>query len=203
MLNVQGSQVTFGDVLLIPLDKTILFVRPLYVTDAQNNVPGLKRVVVGVGDQYAIGTSLADALQKLVGQSIPSLGGTVIPGNSSGPGASTTTTTAPPTTGTTVPGQPTDALSQVRDKLQQALTLQADAVKAEANRQYETAGQKRAQAQALIEEATRLSGGVLPPLPATAPATTTTLASASTPTTRPTTSSSAGPSTTRVAGQAA
>jgi uncharacterized membrane protein (UPF0182 family) len=195
LLNVQGSQVSYGDVLLIPLEKTILFVRPLYVTDASNSVPALKRVIVGVGDQYAIGTSLADALEKLVGQSIPALGGST-PTTPGKPG--TPSTTAPPTTGTVTPGTPSDALSQVRDKLQQALTLQADAVKAEASRQYETAGQKRAQAQALIEEATRLSGGVLPPLPATA-ATTTTLSSASS-TTSPTSGSASSSTSTSSSG---
>ncbi len=72
ILASQGNEVSFGNVLLIPIEQTILYVRPLYVTAAANPNPQIKAVVVSVqradGEtDVAVETTLAGALQLIFG----------------------------------------------------------------------------------------------------------------------------------------
>jgi uncharacterized membrane protein (UPF0182 family) len=67
LLNQSGSSVEFGDLLLLPIDNAILWVRSLYVAAEGTSVPTLQNVIVSVGEgeQLAIGDSLSDALASL------------------------------------------------------------------------------------------------------------------------------------------
>jgi uncharacterized membrane protein (UPF0182 family) len=66
LLNQQGSQVRFGNLLLVPIDQTILYVRPLYVqARGETAVPELKNVIVAFGAEVAMGTNLLDALTQI------------------------------------------------------------------------------------------------------------------------------------------
>ena len=63
-----GSEVQFGDLLMLPIADSILWVRPLYVAaQGSSSVPTLEAVIatVGEGEQIAIGNDLNDALGKL------------------------------------------------------------------------------------------------------------------------------------------
>ena len=66
LVGQQGSQLSFGDFLVIPVDNSFLYVLPVYVTasDATPAIPELKRVVVVNGSQgtVSLGTSLPEAL---------------------------------------------------------------------------------------------------------------------------------------------
>jgi uncharacterized membrane protein (UPF0182 family) len=66
LLNDQGSTVVFGDLLLLPIADSILYVRPLYVK-AQGTppIPLIRHVIAATGDQIALGDDLADALSIL------------------------------------------------------------------------------------------------------------------------------------------
>jgi uncharacterized protein len=116
-LNQQGSQVTWGELVLYPIDESLLYVRPLYVAaQGGTEVPQIQEVVASFGGQIAIQPTLAQALQKLfpdvpasvlatVGQpqgvsSSPSPPPTT-PGSTT---TSTSTSTTTPTTGSTTPG---------------------------------------------------------------------------------------------------
>lgn len=124
LLNTQGSVVKFGDVLLYPFGKSLLYVLPLYVTGDENaarpttRVPALSKVIVAYGpkgDQVAIGDSLAQAMSKLFGQSFDDvLGGSPTP-------------VPPPTTGGTTGS--TNANPRVQELLRsiQAKYTEADA----------------------------------------------------------------------------
>jgi len=106
LLNDSGSSVQFGDILLLPLDNSILWVRPLYVAAEGTSVPTLEFVIaaVGEGEQIALGKNLADALAQLYpgedfsdvldGVAIPSTD----PNQPTSPGDSTPTTPETPTT---------------------------------------------------------------------------------------------------------
>jgi uncharacterized membrane protein (UPF0182 family) len=66
LVGQQGSTLSFGDFLVIPVDNSFLYVVPVYVTasDSTPAIPELKRVVVVNGSQGAVslGMSLPDAL---------------------------------------------------------------------------------------------------------------------------------------------
>ena len=65
LLNDQGSTVDFGDLLLLPVDDSVLYVRPLYVRAQGTQIPLLAGVIAAVGNRTALGKTLGDALEKL------------------------------------------------------------------------------------------------------------------------------------------
>jgi hypothetical protein len=65
LLNDQGSAVEFGDLLLLPIADSMLYIRPLYVKAQGTAIPLLAGVVAAVGDETALGTDLLDALEQL------------------------------------------------------------------------------------------------------------------------------------------
>jgi len=68
LLDDSGSTVEFGDLLLLPIADTILWVRPLYVAaEGTSSVPTLEAVIatVGEGEKIAIGEDFSDALSQL------------------------------------------------------------------------------------------------------------------------------------------
>jgi uncharacterized membrane protein (UPF0182 family) len=76
LLGQGGSQVQFGDFLVVPVADSLLYVQPVYVRATQTNaIPELKRVVVVNGSLIGIGTNLRDALADSIGQAVPPEGG--------------------------------------------------------------------------------------------------------------------------------
>ncbi|MCB1017098.1 MAG: UPF0182 family protein [Acidimicrobiales bacterium] len=69
LLNQQGSSVKLGSLLLIPVEDSLLYVRPLYV-EAQGDtpVPQLKNVIVAYGDQVEMRSTLREALEAIFGR---------------------------------------------------------------------------------------------------------------------------------------
>lgn len=66
LLNQQGSEVVFGNLLLIPIEDSILYVRPLYVqAEGETPVPQLKSIIVAFGGDIEIGDTLLEALSKV------------------------------------------------------------------------------------------------------------------------------------------
>lgn len=84
LLSQGGSDVLFGDFLVIPIDDGLLYVQPVYVRSTQTDaIPELKRVVIVNGDRVGIGATLRDALaDSLSGQVVPPDGGGEQPGGS-------------------------------------------------------------------------------------------------------------------------
>ena len=73
LLGRAGSTVLFGDLLVIPIENSFLYVQPVYVQANQStSVPELKRVVVANGDVVGVGADLDEALLEAVeGQEEP------------------------------------------------------------------------------------------------------------------------------------
>ena len=63
--NQLGSRVIRGNILVIPIDNSILYVSPLYLRAEQGQLPELKRVIASYGDQVAMKDTLAAALSAL------------------------------------------------------------------------------------------------------------------------------------------
>lgn len=63
LLSQGGSDVLFGNLLVIPVGPSFLYVQPVFVqSDQENAFPELKRVVVVHGGSVGIGTTLSQAL---------------------------------------------------------------------------------------------------------------------------------------------
>lgn len=61
----RGSDVIRGNLLVIPVENSFIYVEPLYLRASQSGMPELKRVLVIHGEKLAMGTDLDDALEKL------------------------------------------------------------------------------------------------------------------------------------------
>ncbi|HUQ38539.1 MAG TPA: UPF0182 family protein [Acidimicrobiales bacterium] len=66
-LNQQGSSVLLGNMLLLPIEDSLLYVRPLYVTSDRNKLPELKRVIVIYADRAVMRPTLQEALAEIFG----------------------------------------------------------------------------------------------------------------------------------------
>lgn len=67
LLNVEGSRVLQGNLLLIPVEESLLYVRPLYLEAEGTQVPELKSVVVVFDDHVVMRDTLQDALTAIFG----------------------------------------------------------------------------------------------------------------------------------------
>jgi hypothetical protein len=61
----KGSTVIRGNLLVIPIEESIIYVEPLYLRAETGEIPELKRVIVSNGSDVVIGDNLEDALEKL------------------------------------------------------------------------------------------------------------------------------------------
>jgi len=77
LLNQNGSTVVPGNLLLIPVENSLLYVRPLYIeATGTTAVPELQLVIVGVGPEVKI----ADSFEAALAAAIPGLQADVGPG---------------------------------------------------------------------------------------------------------------------------
>jgi uncharacterized membrane protein (UPF0182 family) len=67
----KGSQVTRGNLIVIPIETSFLYVEPVYLTAEGTNIPQLKRVIVVSGDKVVMEPTLNGALDALFGAQQP------------------------------------------------------------------------------------------------------------------------------------
>jgi uncharacterized protein len=66
LLNQNGSSVLLGNVLMIPVADSLLYIQPLYVESSRNAIPELQQVIAVYGNlPAAIGPTLASALTQV------------------------------------------------------------------------------------------------------------------------------------------
>lgn len=63
--NRQGSRVLQGNLLVIPIEQSLLYVEPLYLEAEQNSLPTLVSVVVAYEDRIVMSETLEQALQAI------------------------------------------------------------------------------------------------------------------------------------------
>ena len=63
--NQQGSEVLQGTLLVIPIEESLLYIRPLYLRSAGGRIPELKRVIVAHQNQIVMEETLDQALNRL------------------------------------------------------------------------------------------------------------------------------------------
>ncbi len=70
----KGSQVIRGELLVIPIEESLIYVQPIYLRAEGGTIPELKRVVVAHENRVAMGETLDEGLNMLFGGSAPPRG---------------------------------------------------------------------------------------------------------------------------------
>jgi len=63
----RGSQVIRGNLMVIPVKDSLIYVEPLYLQAAQGKMPELSRVIVAHGDHVVMERTLEASLEKIFG----------------------------------------------------------------------------------------------------------------------------------------
>jgi uncharacterized membrane protein (UPF0182 family) len=66
-----GSSIVRGNLLVIPIDQSILYVRPIYLQAASTQIPELQRVIVADQERVIMRPTLEEALAELTGGAAP------------------------------------------------------------------------------------------------------------------------------------
>jgi uncharacterized membrane protein (UPF0182 family) len=74
--------------LVIPIERSLMYVEPLYIAAEKGQLPELKRVIVGFGDRIAMEETLEGAMARVFGGQAPAAAAAVAPGPPAGPEAS-------------------------------------------------------------------------------------------------------------------
>ncbi|MDX6490992.1 MAG: uncharacterized protein QOD43_1237 [Gaiellaceae bacterium] len=157
-INTGGSRLVFGNLLIVPIDQSLLYVRPVYVqASGDNNPPLLRKVVVEYKNQVQVADTLTEALKKF-------------PDFANLPVAGIT-----PETPTTTPGQPAPAAPTAAELLAKAAQDFQEADAALRNGDLATYKAKTDDARRNVEQAQQILSGGSPP-----PSTTTTTSSSTT-----------------------
>jgi uncharacterized protein len=120
-----GSQVILGNLLVIPLQDSLLYIEPVYLVSTNNPIPVFQKVVVGTPSQVVWGNTLQDALNQIYAGQGATGGGSSSPGASATPGASASLSL--PTATPTTTGAPTALPSVSLSGTAQQLIAQANA----------------------------------------------------------------------------
>jgi uncharacterized protein len=87
LLDSGGSSVVLGNILMVPLDGSIIYFRPLYVQPARNNLPQLSEVIAVYNTKVYMYPTLDQTLSELFGTTVrtPSQSNTPPPTNTTAP----------------------------------------------------------------------------------------------------------------------
>jgi uncharacterized protein len=121
--NQQGSQVTWGTLMVIPIEESLIYVRPLYLRGAGGRIPELTRVVVVYQDQIVMEQTLEAALARLFGGAPP----TRVPPSTT---TSTSAQPAPPVTTAAAPVTSSPQLAALAEEAQAHYQRAIDAQRA-------------------------------------------------------------------------
>jgi uncharacterized membrane protein (UPF0182 family) len=92
----RGSEVLRGELLVIPIEGSLIYVQPLYLRAQGGRIPELKRVIVAQEGQVAMAETLDAALRVLFGEMRAPAGGTLAVAPTAGTATAAATATARP-----------------------------------------------------------------------------------------------------------
>lgn len=118
-----GSSIIRGNLLVIPIGRSNLYVEPIYLQGTQSPLPELKRVIVATGNRIVMEPSLEEGLARLFGRAAP--GAPQIPGIPSAPAP-----TAPQIPGLPPAPAPVQTISQLAAEAQQTFNRAQEALRA-------------------------------------------------------------------------
>lgn len=67
LLSQRGSRVLWGNLLVIPIEKSLLYIQPMYLLAEQSQIPQLKRVVVATASNVVMEATLGESLARIFG----------------------------------------------------------------------------------------------------------------------------------------
>jgi uncharacterized membrane protein (UPF0182 family) len=70
LLDQHGSSVLLGNILMVPVDQSVLYVRPLYVESSGNPQPQLRDVIAVFGQRVKMETTLLSAVSAALGTEV-------------------------------------------------------------------------------------------------------------------------------------
>lgn len=85
----RGSSYKRGNLFVIPIESSLLYVEPVYLEASNSAIPEVKRVIVAYGDKIAYKTTLGEALESLFGEGTGASGTTSSAGNTGTSGGTT------------------------------------------------------------------------------------------------------------------
>ncbi len=138
LLNQRGSRIVWGNLLVIPIEKSVLYVQPMYLLAEQSQIPQFKRVVVATSNNIVMEDSLANALTRVFGASPAPI--------VTAPGTSTQPTTTTPSNATVA-----DLVKQANERYTKA----QDALK---TADWATYGKEMQELQKVLNQLSQLTG---------------------------------------------
>ena len=72
---------------MIPIERSLMYVEPLYIAAEKGQLPELKRVIVGFGDRIAMEETLDGAIARVFGGPGPRAGAEAVQSPQAGPRA--------------------------------------------------------------------------------------------------------------------
>ena len=133
MWNQQGSSVLRGQMLVLPVDNTFLYIEPLFLQSSQTRMPQMKKVVIAMGNTLIYRDTYAQALSDLA-----ALSGGQAP---AAPVTTTIETAAPPSGTTSAAAAPSSSpdtrIQEVRRHFQRYRELAGQGKMAEAGKELE------------------------------------------------------------------
>lgn len=66
--NSSGSNYSRGNMFVVPIEESLLYIEPVYLEATNSSIPEVKRVIVAYGDRIAYEPTLAEALNSLFGE---------------------------------------------------------------------------------------------------------------------------------------
>ncbi len=103
-----GSRVIRGNLLVVPIGQSNLYVEPIYLQSEQGQLPELKRVIIANGSNVVMAESVLLGLRELFGEGVDGIfTGITMTGDSATQSGSSSTTTATPTPAPAVLPTPT------------------------------------------------------------------------------------------------
>lgn len=122
--NQQGSQVLRGQMLVLPMGQTFLYVEPIYIQASQAKMPQLKKVALAMGNNLVYADNYQEALAQLAGEKLPTT-----------PEPPTSPTASPPPANATP--QPDSRITQIRQHLMRYRELVSQGKLSEAGKELE------------------------------------------------------------------
>ena len=106
-----GSRVIRGNLLVVPIGQSNLYVEPIYLQSEQGQLPELKRVIIANGSNIVMTESVLQGLQQLFGEGVEGIftGTSAAPASSGTQSGSGTTTAVTPTPAPVLLPTPTTA----------------------------------------------------------------------------------------------
>lgn len=64
--NREGSQVQYGDTIILPIKNSLLYIEPLYLrASGKNSIPEMKRVILSYNDKLVLSSSIQEGIKEI------------------------------------------------------------------------------------------------------------------------------------------